>query len=163
MIKRYWPRYKRRARLLTIAMQVILTLFVGIALIIAGMSPTAPAFWVVLIAVCATALSLNVILVTQLLIPLQDLAAALAHVSGEPTDVIPPNPNAKHFEHDGFKPLLQYIYESAAEGGKPSDSAAPPEFASVQAALDETSAGIIVLSAQGTVTYANKHLSLIHI
>ncbi|MFZ1317505.1 MAG: PAS domain-containing sensor histidine kinase [Candidatus Saccharimonas aalborgensis] len=160
LIKAYWPKYRNTAVMVTLGMQTLIVICVAMSLLIAGFSSTSAAFWIVLIATSASTFSLNYILVMNLLIPLKDLAAALTHVSGEPSDVVPPNPNAKHFERDGFKPLLQYIYQSAAEAGGPVErqsSSLSDDTTRLKQAFDQTSAGIVVLDSMGQIQFANKH------
>jgi len=160
MMKHYWPRYRRRAVAITIATQLAVTMFVGGAMVIADFDITSFAFWIVLIAITAASIGLNIILIVHLLLPLKDLSAALTHVSGEPSTVVPPNPNAPHFEKDGFKPLLQYIYESAAKEGEAAPSDAPVVTELLARGLDQTKAGIVILDANGAIAYANKKAPL---
>lgn len=157
MIRDYWPRYRRKAIFLTIFMQVVMTLSIGCALIATGVASLDNiAFWITIIAIVAASSGLNVILLTQLLIPLKDLTSALTHISGEPSQVTPPNPNARHFERDGFKPILQLIYELAAKDKK---TEKPPSHTDVDlsTALDNTSAGFIMLGKDREIIYANKN------
>ena len=158
MVRDYWPRFKKRAMLITIITQIIVTVVIGFALIAAGVLTTSIVFWIILFAVLATTVGVNVILFTQLMLPFKDLTSALTHVSGEPALVTPPNPNARHFERDGFKPLLQLIYKLAVGDStdkKPETEGAAP-IASLNAALDHTAMGFIILDSFGQVTYANK-------
>lgn len=160
MIRDYWPRFRKRAIGLVVLMQIAATLAVGLALVMTGVTTTTTVFWITLIAVLAASVGVNLILFTQLLTPLKDLTSALTHVSGEPTIVTPPNPNARHFERDGFKPILQLIYEMAATEGKVRLSEPEPaqkQFADLASALDNTSAGFIVLDTNGKIVYANNH------
>jgi two-component system phosphate regulon sensor histidine kinase PhoR/two-component system sensor histidine kinase VicK len=157
MIRDYWPRFRRRAILLTVIMQIAATVAIGGALAGAGVSVQTIGFWIIILAVLTTTIGINIILFTQLMIPLKDLMSAMTHISGEPSLVTPPNPNARHFERDGFKPVLQLIYSLAA-GGTTQESALTPTAptANLAAALDETSLGFIVLNSQQEVIYANK-------
>jgi len=157
MIRDYWPRFRRYSVSLTILMQIVVTLAIGLALIVAGVAIPAPQFWITLIAIFAACVGLNVILVTQLSLPLKDLTSAITHISNEPNQVAPPNPNARHFERDGFKPILQLIYELAsdktekdAEEDKPKTPAT--DFAT---ALNNTSAGFIIMNTKQDILYAN--------
>ena len=158
MVKHFWPRYRRTALTITGLMQLVLTLLIGIALIIGGFDVTSFAFWLVMITASAASLGLNLVLINFLLTPLKDLTSALTHISGELTDVTPPNPNAKHFERDGFKPLLQLIYETATEKNKPGneETASSPILVQLKQALEQTSAGVVVMDTTGTIKYANK-------
>lgn len=162
VVRAYYPRYRRRAIALTILMQIASTLAIGCALLVAGVLLPTVSFWVTIIAIIATSVGINILLVSQLLIPLKDLTSALTHISGEPTVIPPPNPNARHFERDGFKPLLQLIYQLAAdektEEEKGQESTVTPHQAGeFNTALNNTSAGFVIMQASGTVTYANKN------
>lgn len=158
MIRDYWPRFRRRAVVSIILMQIAATLAIGCALVFAGVTTTTAVFWITLIAILFATVGLNIFLFTQLFIPLKDLTSALTHVSGEPTIVTPPNPNARHFERDGFKPLLQFIYELAADKKDPKIEATDGQKPLIDfaAALDNAAAGFIVLDANGTLIYANE-------
>lgn len=165
MIRDYWPRYQKKAIGITILMQLAGTLAIGCALLGSGVVEPSLHFAIILIAIVAGTLGINLLLISQLLIPLKDLTSALTHISGEPTRVTPPNPNARHFEQDGFKPLLQLIYRLAAseetkEGDKAADS---PEqsLSNVALALENTAAGFMIMDTTGEVAYANK-LAPIH-
>lgn len=160
MVRDYWPRYRRRSIFITIIMQIAATLAVGGALIVSGAVEMTALFWVVIVAVLSTSIGVNILLMTQLLLPLKDVMSALTHASGEPTIVTPPNPNAAHFERDGFKPVLQLIYELAAsrpaspdEGAIATQSSTASDF--MKTALDNSAAGFIVLNHDGGISFSN--------
>lgn len=156
LIKDYWPRYHKHAILTTILMQVTATLAIGLALIVNGIAPVNATFWITLIAIAAASIGMNILLVNQLLGPLHSLADALTHVSGEKSAVTPPNPNAPHHAKNGFKPLLQLIYEQAANSAEtPASTTLPAPQVDLAAALNNTAAGFAVLTAQGKLLYAN--------
>ena len=155
MVRDYWPRYRRRALLTTILMQVTVTLVIGVALIGSGVIEVSAMFFVMLLAILSATTGLNILLVSQLALPFKDVTSALTHISGEPTIVTPPNPNAHHFERDGFKPVLQLIYSLAATSPTSSD-VATPELTNLATALDHSTLGFIILDAKRKVIYANK-------
>lgn len=159
MIKHYWPRYHRQVVVSTVLMQLLVSSLVGGALIIMGITPVMISFWIILASTLLVTIFLNLLLVSQLLTPLKDLAAALTHVSDEPNAITPPNPNAKHFERDGFKPLLQYIYQTAADA--PSKGVNTPQngpsLSLLEKALNQTNAGVVVLGAKGEIIFSNQH------
>ncbi len=160
LIKQYWPRYSRRAIGASILMQCTIAGLVASTLWMIGLSPGQLQFWLVIMVVVLASIPLNIFLLMQLLTPLKDLTHALSHVAGEPSTITPPNPNAAHFERDGFKPLLQYIYHTAATAGQAEPSQAQAQAAQIEAALDQTSAGIAILTGQGQVRYHNRHTPL---
>jgi signal transduction histidine kinase len=158
LIREYWPRFRRRGILITILMQVVGTLTIGFVLIsTTTISTTTITFWMTLLAILATSIGINLLLFNLLSAPLKDLTGALTHVSNEPTIVTPPNPNAQRFERDGFKPLLQLIYKMASDEGSDAEVkkavAATTDFAT---ALNNATAGFIVLDSLGRVTYSNE-------
>ena len=162
MVRDYWPRYRRRSIFITIVMQIAGTLAVGGALIVSGAVEMTPLFWIVILAVLSTSIGVNLLLMTQLLLPLKDLMSALTHASGEPTIVTPPNPNAAHFERDGFKPVLQLIYELAAhrpasspDGSAVVSSSSTSDF--MKTALDNSATGFIVLNHDGDISFSNSN------
>lgn len=104
--------------------------------------------------------------------PTKDLLAAIVHISGEPTTTTPPNPNDARYAHNGFKDVLQTLYELSRDrpeaaspitigttavnaSVEPSTPAASPESA-IKAALDETIAGFVVFGHDRKITYSNK-------
>jgi signal transduction histidine kinase len=141
-------------------MQLVMTLVIGCALLFTGVvDPSDPSLWITLLAIFVTCVGLNVMLVTQLSTPLKDLTSALTHISDEPNNIAPPNPNARHFERDGFKPLLQLIYELASDKDKQDEadekatkSAPTADFAT---ALNNTTAGFIIMNAKQDIAFAN--------
>jgi signal transduction histidine kinase len=160
MVRDYWPRFKKRAIFLTILTQIAVTLVIGFALIASGVLTTTVAFWIIMVAVLASTIGVNMLLFTQLILPFQDLTSALTHISGEPTNAIPPNPNARHFERDGFKPVLQLVYklalgDTAEKAADTSTSDLP--IKTITTALENTDVGFIILDEFGQVTYANKN------
>lgn len=167
MIRDYWPRYRKQAIIITILMQLFATLAVGLALLVSGAAQPTIGFWIMLLAVITTSVGVNIALVSLLLTPLKDLTSALTHISGEPTIVTPPNPNTSHFERDGFKPLLQLIYELASteepkQEAKAEDAATVEAADEVATAFENTAAGFLIMKASGKVLFANK-LAPVHI
>lgn len=151
----YWKRYHRRVTLMTIGMQIVITLAIGWALIAAGVLSDGVLLMVVLVAVFTATTGINLILMWLVASPLHDLATALAHVAGEPTPTPPPNPNAGRFRADGLGALLKTIYALAS-----TDPAAPTANTSnasvVLKGLAETKAGIVILNHEQKIVYSNR-------
>lgn len=158
MVRDYWPRYRRYALTITILMQLTITVVVSMTLIFAGFSVASLGFLIIVMTVALLSLGLNIVLVNILLQPLGSLAAALTHISKEPSDVTPPNPNAPKFEADGFKPLLDLVYRLAASSSAPESASAKAPATSdlIDAALGHSKAAVIIFDAAGNITYASK-------
>jgi signal transduction histidine kinase len=153
----FWPKYKKRAIAYTLAVQIIAILIICGSLVISGVIISTAALITTIIAVLAASAILNTILLIQLLAPLGDLSAALTHISGEPTIVTPPNPNSRHYERDGFKPLLQLIYTlSSGKQVKTDETKTPAPTVDLSATMADLPVGFVALNSERKVVYANK-------
>lgn len=154
MIRDYWPRFSRRAVLLVILSQIVVVLLASCILMAIQLHVGEPPLWISPLVVLCVAVGANLILFGMLLSPLKELTSALTHISGEPTRITPPNPNARRFERDGLRPILQLIYELAS-----SDEEQKPELMKIHAdlgeALNNANAGFAVLNTSHEVIFAN--------
>ena len=155
MVRDYWPRFRRHAISVTILMQIAATLAVASALLVTGAIRPTPLFWIALGAVLVATIGTNLLLMSILTTPLKNLASALTHISGEPTTVVPPQPNARHYEREGFKPLLQLIYQLAAKETAKEEPAEQKSRADFTTAMENTAAGFMILNTRQEVLYAN--------
>ena len=153
MIRDYWPRYRQRGLWITILMQIAATLAVGCALLTAGVVGIDTTFWIILFTVATASIGVNLTLFNLLSTPLKDLTSVLTHISGEPTVITPPNPNTPRFERDGFKPLLQLIYELASANAKTDNK--KEDGNDLTTALNNTAAGFVIFDTDKKIVYAN--------
>lgn len=158
MIRDFWPNYRRKTIAVVILMQIIVTAVVGGSLLIAGFEFFTLSFLATMVAVLATTIGANLLLVLSIVtLPLKDLTATLTHVSGEPNQVRPPNPNARQYERDGFKPLLQLVYQLATVDTLPQKGFTPADNNQlIDAALSHSNASVIIMKASGEILYASK-------
>lgn len=157
LIGNYWPRYHRQTILITILMQVVVAVVAAASLLFAGLPIDSMEFTVVILATVATAIGCNILLVGILTQPLRDVTAAITHASDEPSDVVPPNPNARNYIRTGFKPVLQFVYDRAVTTHKPVKRDAQSDTVSqIEHALDQSTASLVVLDESGQITYASK-------
>lgn len=154
----YWPRYRRKVTVMTIGMQIVITLAIGWTLIAANVLSDGILLMIVMVAVFAATTGINLILMWLVASPLHDLATAITHVAGEPTPTPPPNPNAGRFRTDGLSVLLKTIYELASKD--PTDSAPVSKRAAdtavVLKGLEVTSAGVVILDHEQNIVYSNR-------
>lgn len=141
-------------------MQLVTTLVVASALILVRVAePDDLAFWITILAIAASTIGINVLVFSIITEPLEMLARAITHAAGEQTDTTPPNPNAKRYEKNGFKPLLQTIYEvssgTSAQTVVSTSLKTDEKSLDINMALNETPTGIVFLDRSGSVTYAN--------
>lgn len=158
-IREYWRRYRRTARGIIILMEIVVTLIVGLALLFSDVDPSGTAFWATMSATLLATTALNFFILDFLLTPLRDLAMAVTNAAGEkPTDPLA-NPNAPRYSKNGFKPLLQFIYEHAHDAESAKDekgtTATSPQLKRFESALHETNTGFVIMDAHGKIQYAN--------
>ncbi len=176
LVKDFWPRFKRGAVILIIILQLLILLALALILRSFGFfdqNPLAVAGTLVAQAILGVIASL--IIYQFVAKPIKSLLAALVHVAGEPTSTTPPNPNQLTFEKNGLKPILQTIYQLAADTPNPiaqgaemnaaatATTAQPhvtqpasPVKTALEAALDTTICGFVVMDQQRKITYANR-------
>jgi len=152
----YWPRYRQQASVITVVMQLVVGAVVSMALSAGGVPFESPLFWITLLATFLVSVVLNLYMVHLLLTPLRDMVNVLKNTKGEKLTEALANPNTPRYQRDGFKPVLQSIYNIAAEQQKSPDPATNDPLApSLKAALHQTQMGVVIMDAHGTITYAN--------
>lgn len=155
-IRDYWPRYHRSAIVLTILMEIVVSLVISLSLMVGGVTPDSVAFWITLLSSLLTTTVLNYLLVDFLLAPLRDISMAITNAAGEkPTHPLA-SPNTPRYEHSGFKALLQFLYDSAAQSSAPKAGDSDINTKQIEAALRQTKAGIVVMDSSGVIQFANK-------
>jgi signal transduction histidine kinase len=163
LLRDYWPRFTRFAMLLTIAMQLAVAVVVGMSLLTAGMRTDDAGFWIILLATFVTTTGLNILLVRELLRPHLDLVNAITSAAGEEPNGPLATPNSVGYQRNGFKPILQFVYELVADKNKPLAATSPANVDAerLAAALDHTKAGIVILDSEGHVQYANRRAPIV--
>lgn len=179
LVKDFWPRFKRGAVLLIILLQLLILLILALALGYLGYFKDHLILAVSILvgqAVLSTAAAL--VIYRFVSTPLRHLLTALVRIAGEPTVLPPPNPNTASFQKNGFKPVLQTLYQLAADAPDTSQTPVAPSVeplahdtsatsaltptpaaaarTSLENALDTTICGFVTMDQNRTITYANK-------
>lgn len=160
-IHEYWAKYWRRTLFFIVGMQCIAVLIVGIALIYVELVDAgSPSFWIQLVAVLTAVIAVNILVAIIITEPLKQLIAALAQVAGERTTLLPPNPNAKRYEKNGLKPVLQSIYETPLKAAAPVINKSTSSIGSetIEHALDTTTVGMAFFDEEGHLLYSNTNI-----
>lgn len=155
----YFPRLKRRVIAFAIAMQIVITLTLAILLYLSGFSPIIVIVYVVMPVIVLQAF-MNVVILKYVLSPLDILSRAIAHVSPETNDVVPPNVNGTYHERTGIKGMVDTVYSLATQENTPINqseiaSTAPAEI--VRSIFEQIPCGVIALNADRKIVYANEH------
>lgn len=165
MIGDFWPRYCKSGQMFIIVMQIALTLVIGLALVVSGIGLDSKAFFIVMFATILTSVLLNLLLFSVLSLPFKDLLTALTHVSGEPINRPMPSPNSRQYMEDGFKPVLQYVYDHAAAEIQVSPNT---ELAAnitntelLEAAFKKTTSSVVILDSENQIVYFSANAPVI--
>lgn len=165
LVKDFWPRFKRSAVILIIGLQILILIALAALLSSTGFFKNNPlGFTVTLVAQSIIGIVASVLIYHFIAKPIKHLLAALVHVAGEPTNITPPNPNEAQFQKNGFKPVLQTVYELASEvkdpiqegEGNSTLATSPNVNTTLNAALDQSLCGFAVLNKQRRIVYASK-------
>lgn len=170
LAKDFWPHFNRGIAILIIVLQVLILVAVAALLYFLGFFNENPvAFAGTLVAQTILGVVASAIIYRFVARPIKDLLAAIIHVSGEPTTTTPPNPNDARFARSGFKQVLQTIYElasndtpatpvttspTAVAAALPAASSTPTQL--IEAALNETICGFVVMNHERKITFSNK-------
>jgi signal transduction histidine kinase len=100
--------------------------------------------------------ALTVVLVHIIGQPFRDLVQAIVLVAGEQSDVAPPNPNIHRYDEDGFKEILQTVYELAARNQEEKTVEATLDSI-VKTGLENTATALIILDSTQKIVYHNGH------
>ncbi len=156
-IKDFWPLFRRRMVWAILGWQLLATALVGMALVITDvLQADSPLFWVILFTVAMSGIGVNMLSFSISSQPTRDVAAAITHISGELTDTTPPNPNARQYSKNGFKQILQTIYELSSADRKDTDKPADARMSILSSALANTSCGFVVMGSSGEILFANE-------
>ena len=144
-----------------IVSQIATTIGIGGVLLLTGITDyLSPYFWLTIVLLFCFGISTLIVLLPIVTAPIDDVLAALAHKIGEPTKLVPPNPNAKDNRKTGLKDILQAIYADSPAKDIPATKKDEDDSASRTAilteALNHTSCGVILLDSDKHILSANK-------
>lgn len=89
--------------------------------------------------------------------PFHDLVQTIVHISGEPSVSRPPNPNYYQSDRDGFREILQTLYEISTYKASDPKTEDSTNTKLITNGLDNASAGIAMLNRDLEVMYHNSH------
>ncbi len=159
-IKDFYGRHKRISVATSIFFQVLAVGIFGVGMIMLNVAqPTNPYFWLILGVLFITNLGVNLILMSILLEPVSALTRALSHIAGEASDFPPPNPNARRYDKNGIKHMLELIYSFGVD--EPIDEQTPNAKEAtgrlLDNALSHSASSLVILNPQHDIAYASAH------
>lgn len=161
LMRDYWSKFRKRTYIVITSMQCAFMLVLFGSFELFGITHLS---WLLsFIVAFAAAAAINAITITLIHIlgkPFRDLVQTVVLISGEPLATAPPNPNTTAYAKDGFKDILQAVYELAsARDDRTSEPAKPQPNADdvVLEGLDHTPNGIAIFDQNRKIVYSNKH------
>lgn len=161
LIRDFWKKFKYRTYVAISAAQSSVILAIFILLQVSGLINLD--IFVFFAAFIITALLQN--LVTMWLIkvlgrPFYDLVQTVVHISGVPTTEKPPNPNYYKNNNDGFREILQLLYELSSENSALTAKQLDAQESTdnyILDGLDNSQTGVIILDKDQKIIYHNKY------
>jgi two-component system phosphate regulon sensor histidine kinase PhoR/two-component system sensor histidine kinase VicK len=161
-IKHFYAHHKNLCIAISALFQILTVGIFGLSLLMLNILPVdSPIFWLILIVSFCINLGVNLILMTILLEPVSALTAALSHAAGETSNFPPPNPNARRYDKNGIKQMLELIYSlGAGENEKVKEQIVAkkdPNARILDTALGHSASSIVVFDPKQKITYASAH------
>lgn len=147
----YFKRHQKRVIWLAAGLQIMVTTALTFLLFNSPFNPLGIAIFVLLPVIVLQAFAFIVVL-RYTLSPLDVLTRAIAHVSNETNDVIPPNINGTYHERTGLKPMVETIYNLTVNGPRHEQAVSTGLETTI---LDRVPGGIIALDSDRKIIYAN--------
>lgn len=158
LMRDYWRKYRARVYITITCAQVSIVLITMLALQLAGIIKLPlEMFFAVSFAAAALQNIVTITLVHLIGRPFRDLVQAIVLIAGEPTAATPPNPNVHTYDRDGFKEILQTVYELAARAVDTEEEKSSPSNDIMTNGLENTSTGFVILDKDRKVTFHNAH------
>lgn len=155
LMRDYWAKFQKRTFIVIGIGQCSTMIFCFGILEILGITNVGWGMFIVLALASAAVLSgVTFLLVHMIFQPFRDLVKAIVLVSGEPSDSSPPNPNTYMYDRDGFKEILQTIYELAARRDEPSTPTVTLDTA-IKTGVDSMKTGLVIMDNERNVVYHN--------
>jgi len=158
LMRDFWDKYRLRIYVILTAAQCGFAISVYALLWFFGLIQMSWPIFILLSFVTAAVLNaITIPLIYWQSRQFRDLVHAVVHVSGEPSSLTPPNPN--HYDHrqDGFKEILQTVYEMGAiKDTRPFEQKDTTDDI-VAMGVKSMSSGFAILNKKGEVIYANDH------
>lgn len=158
LMRDYLDRYTRRANIIIVLVSCFSSLLIVTIFAITNIIPPIPlVFWVAVLITITLFLGINYWLFWELSKPFRALVQTVVMIGGAPTAKTPPNPNAENYADDGFKEILQTLYELAADQPENAIEKAPKTDDAILKGLDHTPSGIVIFNQDREIIYSNKH------
>jgi signal transduction histidine kinase len=155
LMRDFWSKFRKRTYIVLTAVQCAFMLaFFGILEVTGIVQLGMMQLFAIAFAAAAILNAFTITLIHILGRPFRDLVQAIVLVAGEPSAQAPPNPNT-YSNNDGFKDILQTVYELAARGQTAKEEVTSTDGV-VLDGLESSSTGFAIINGYGELVFANK-------
>ena len=156
LMRDYWARYRKRTYIIITTFHCAFMILAFVALELVGITHMG---WLLLFTITFIgAAILNAVTITLIHFigkPFRDLVQAVVLIAGEPSDHTPANPNTAQYEKDGFRDILQTVYELGSDKKSNDDTASITSSDVLSRALGDISTGIVIINPTHKIIYHN--------
>lgn len=151
----YLERFKRQSLWLVVGGQtLIIFVIAAIAVLTRQYEVWTWVFWGMVGVSFFIGIGIHYLIILYMSRPAIDLIKAVVHVAGKQNDTTPPNPNASRYSHNGFREILQTIYELATVV-QPTATPTSEIGTLLSEGISTSATGVIILNHNREVIYHN--------
>ena len=155
LMRDYWAKFRWRTYVVITSSQcTVMLLILGLMELFQITHLGWAGFFVVALIGSAILNTVTIALVHMIGKPFRDLVQAIVMVAGEPSSKTPPNPNNYENQNDGFKEILQTIYEMSARNQLQPVPVATID-STIMEGLEEMQTGLAIINSAGEIAYHN--------
>lgn len=163
-INDFYRHHHRTSLIIVVIFQFVSVGVLAGAMLVSGiLTHEQPLFWALICLALAVGLAVNIIALGVIIEPVRAITSALSYVAGEESPVKPPNSNAKRYEQDGTKPMLDliygltYVHDSGDNATTPATPQDRSDIGLLESALENNSSSLIICKPSGEIIYASPH------
>lgn len=151
----YLERFKRQSLWLVIGGQAAIIFVIAIIAVLTRQYEVWTwVFWGMVGVSFFVGIGIHYLIIIYMSRPAIDLIKAVVHVAGKQNDTTPPNPNTARYSHNGFREILQTIYELATVV-QPTTTPTSEIGAILSEGISASATGVIILNHEREVIYHN--------
>ena len=161
----FWPNFHKKNLVIVIIIQILIAALIAtIILLTKTLTINSWIFWVIISSLLILSLASNIVIYELSIRPTRDLMAVILNVSGQRSDLIPPNPNQDCYQESGLGDAIKSLFKlssalpvspsNTSEQTTPTNQAVLPN--AIETALNESLCGFIALDHEKKIVYSNK-------
>jgi signal transduction histidine kinase len=151
----YWRKFRARTYIIVTAIQTSVLLLLLLALELLGvLHLSLLSFFAIAFTMAAIFNGVSITLIHFIGRPFRDLVQAIVLISSETSTAAPPNPNVHTYDRDGFKEILQTVYQFGTKDNTAVEPANTFDTA-IKDGLDMMPAGVIIFDKEQKIIYHN--------